>query len=133
MSADIPRSEAERVLKQAFPENTPTIEKIGVSGAWHIKDKDGNRVGSAFNLRVAVQQAVRPFLEQEAKKLLATQEEKKQEFMDFMGFLKEKHRDEFDQWRAVQRLKREAEAQIADSARNDGGAQPHPKQLVHLE
>lgn len=133
MSADIPRSEAERVLKQAFPIDTPTIEKNGVAGAWHIKDKDGNRIGSAFSLRIACQQAVKPYLDAEAKKLMAESEAKKQEFMDFMVFLKEKHRDEFDAWRNLRKLRVEAEAALADSARNDGGAQPDPKQLVHLE
>lgn len=131
--SDIPRSEAERVLKQAFPVDTPTIEKNGQAGAWHIYDKDRNRIGSAFSLKVACQQAVKPWLEAEAKRLMADSEAKKQEFMDFMVFLKEKHRDEFDAWRSVRKLRAEAEAQLADPARDPGRAQPDQKQLVHLE
>ena len=98
MTATISRPEAEKVLKMAFPVNTPTIEHTP-KGAFHIVDKDGKRLGSAFDLRIACQQAVKPILEKASARSQELAQAKEQEFRDFMQFLREKHDAEFDQWR----------------------------------
>jgi choline dehydrogenase-like flavoprotein len=122
--------EAERVLKVAYPKDTPTITKTP-KGSYKITDLKGNLIGAAFDLKTACRQAVQPVLKNQAARMVEEQKAKEQEFRDFMEFLREKHNAEFDGWRDARRLAAEAaeaDAPVSEPKRDE----PDQEQLVHL-
>jgi len=117
-------TEAERILEVAFPMQGVTITTTD-RGTYQIKRPNGELIGSAFDLRKALEQACKPVLEAEAKRLLAEGEAKKREFVMFMAFLREKFDAEFLEYRTKN-------TPVADPASNAGGTQPDPARLVSI-
>lgn len=95
--------EANHLLEVAFPKQGVTFRKPeGPSGAYKVLKANGEVIGQAFDLRTALRQAVQPVLKQEAQRRLDEDAAKVQDFKDFHRFLRERHNDEFEQWKQGQ-------------------------------
>lgn len=91
--------EAERILESAYPKQGVTWTRPGgPSGAFKVLKANGEVIGSAFDLRTALRQAVQPALKAEAERRLALDKARTEEFKAFQLFLREKFYAEFVKW-----------------------------------
>ena len=122
MTAAISLEEANRVLEAAYPKQGVTVKQPIALGAYKVIKANGEVIGSAFDLRQACQQAVRPALEVEAKRRLAESEAKTKDFILFQQFLRERFTDEFNAFKA----------RVADQSSEPSRAEPDSPRLVSL-
>ncbi len=116
--------EADRILESAYPKQGVTWAKPGgPTGAYKVLKANGEVIGSAFNLRDALRQAVQPALKAEAARRLEEDKAKTELFKAFHLFLREKFNDEFVQW---------VEAKNQSQASNGVGTANDPPRLVSL-
>lgn len=106
---DIDLVEGTKVLESAFPMQGVTIQKPGgPSGAYKIVRPNGEVIGSAFNLKTALQQACQPVLEKAKAEAMERAREREREFVLFMSFLRERFNDEFVAYREAHEGRAEA-------------------------
>ncbi len=117
---------AYRVLDTAFPQQGVTIQVPDKPGrAFKVIAANGEVLGAAFDLQIACQQAVKPYLQEQEKRAKALDKARVEDFKAFMQFLREKHDTEFGEWVSAR-----LEAQPAPS--EPGGSEPDPVKLVSV-
>ncbi len=118
--------EAERVLEAAFPHQGVTV-KVMAKGSYQVTKANGEVIGAAFDLQKALQQACRPILDAEHRRLQDESKVKTLLFVQFQKFLQERFADEFQAWVDWQEA-RNAKTEVA--AGGEKRAESDQKQLV---
>jgi hypothetical protein len=122
-------AEAEKILEAAFgkgkvqliwPDKPGRAFKVVEIATKMVEIATQKMLSQEYDLRTALQQAVKPVLIAAKRTLDAQQIE---EFKSFMQFMRERFADEFKQWK---------EAQAAAAASRSAGSQPDSEQLVSL-
>lgn len=127
-------TEARELLAQAWPEiaDRPTLRSNGQ--VCEVVAKDGQILGKAFSWKPALQQAIRPLLDAAAKEQAEAHERQKQDFQDFLVFLREKLASDFLEWKKKRTSGNEASKPAAnpDPPGDAGRDQAGEGKLVQL-